>query len=89
MSADLLVKIQGCRLGKRVEQLRHPLLLLNKLLDDLGIVNRMIVKNEENGLPHARHESLEKDAEDLSSGLTFAHHEAEFAAETHCRDRVQ
>lgn len=86
---DLLVGVQVRRVRQQIEQLQASLPGLHEILDQLGLVNRMAVKHEEDGPLRTDHQATEERSEDSSGDGSVMHHEPELALRTERRNHVQ
>ena len=86
---NLLVGVQLRRVRRQVEQLELAVLGFDKFLDQLRLVNRVTIDNEEDRRCGANHQSLEKFPEHLGIDRAVVKHETEFTARTDRRDHVQ
>ena len=86
---DLFVRVQMWRVRRQVEQLELAVLGFDEFLDQLRLVNRVTIDNQEDRRRGANHQALEKFPEYFGIDRAVVKHETEFAARTDCRDHVQ
>ena len=86
---NLLVGVQLRRIGRQGEELELAVLSRDKLFDQLGLVDRVTIDNQEHRLLGPDHQALVKLAKYLGVDRAIAQHETKLAARTHCRDHAQ
>ena len=74
---DLFVRVQLRRVRRQVEQFEPAVLSLDKGLDQLRLVNRMTIDNQEHRLRCPDHQALEEFPEDFRVYRALMQHEGE------------
>lgn len=78
---NLLVGVQLRRIGRQGEEFELAVLSLDKVLDQLGLVNRVTIDDQKYGLLGAHHQAFEKFPKHFGADRAVLQHEAELTAE--------
>ena len=89
MRPDMFVGIELRRVRRQVEELEPSFQAVDVGANQLGLVNRMPVDDDEDRLVGADHQPLEELAKHRGGDRAFVEHEAKLALRAHRRNHVQ